>query len=132
MINLAALFFCHAQDAIECYSINTVDSRVDSLFSFNFNKMYSVIRDNVAQGDNNIDRNFVYLLTFLTGIDCHTTNYSGFCYFTDIELKEWSDWYLKNKTKIEWENVQKAILILQKKTAITEEEQSFLISLKIE
>ena len=91
-----------------------VDERVDSLFTVNFQKMTEVIEKNIALDDNTIDREFVILLTFLSGVDCKTTDYSGFCYFSENELILWKDWYDKNKYKLKWVNVERGLELIRK------------------
>ena len=124
--------FCTILFSGQVYADNlcqkTVDLKVDSLFQSNFKRMEKTITGEKPQGDNSVDRSFVYLLTYFTGIDCKTSDYSGFCYFDKEKLNLWKKWYGENKSEIEWKVVEKALSILEKSYP-SEDEFEFLENL---
>lgn len=105
-----------------------VDEKVDSLFSSNFDKMEKVIENNLPIDDSHVDRYFIYMLTYLSGIDCEAIDYSGFCHFTRKSLDEWKLWYKKNKLFLKWEKINQGFLLL-KKDKLTDKEFDELDSL---
>jgi hypothetical protein len=106
-----------------------VDPRVDSLFTLNFTKMNRAITTKRLD-DSYVDRKFVILLTYLSGIQYDTSDYSGFAYFSSKTLEKWEVWYKENKHKIVWEKVNIGLFLL-KKNLRSEEDFKELRSLLI-
>lgn len=77
---------------------------IDSIFNENFNKMLYAVDSNMMY-DNYVDRLFLYLLCCMSGIECTTIDYSGFCYFDKKRLEEWKNWFKLNKHEISVEKV---------------------------
>jgi hypothetical protein len=79
-------------------------SWIDSIFNENFNEMQLAVDSNKMY-DIYVDRVFVYLLSYMSGIECTTIDYSGFCYFDKKKLEEWENWFEINKHEISVEKV---------------------------
>lgn len=122
-----AILFSGQVFAIDLYQDN-VDFKVDSLFQSNFKRMEKTITGEKSQDDNSVDRAFVSLLTYFSGVECSASDYSGFCHFDKEKLTLWEEWYKKNKSEIEWGVVENALKIL-KKPYPSEDEYEFLENL---
>jgi hypothetical protein len=106
-----------------------VNAWVDSLFCENFKQMEYAVENNLMY-DNYVDRYFVLLLSFLSGIECSSIHYSGFCYFDKKKLEDWKAWYNSNKCKITKENVLWGLSILKSESK-TQNQLDSLYKLKI-
>lgn len=78
--------------------------KIDSIFYSNFKQMKYALDSHIIN-DTHVDRFFVHLLTYLSGIQCSNVDFTGFCYYDYEKLQEWENWYKKNKSKITLEIV---------------------------
>ena len=102
---------------------------IDSIFNVNFNKMQYAV-DSSKMYDNYVDRVFVYFLSFISGIECTTIDYAGFCYFNKNKLEEWERWYEFNKNQISKETVLWGLSVLRAEN-LNQQQLDSLRSLRI-
>lgn len=102
---------------------------VDSVFNVNFSRMQLAV-DSSKMYDNYVDRGFVYFLSYISGIECTTIDYSGFCYFNKERLEEWRKWYESNKHQIYKEKVEWGLSVLHSEN-ITQQQLDSLHRLKV-
>ena len=77
---------------------------IDSVFYTNFERMQNAFDSNMMY-DTHVDRIFVYMTCYFSGIECKNIDFSGFCYFDEKKLKQWKDWFELYKDRIEKEKV---------------------------
>jgi predicted membrane-bound dolichyl-phosphate-mannose-protein mannosyltransferase len=73
---------------------------------------------------------FIYLSTYLSGIQIDVQSYSGVPELDSKKLIEFESWYKENKDRIIWDRVKKGLEILRS-TQIDQKQIKELESLKI-
>ena len=82
----------------------TNTERVDSLFRKNFQELDTVVFLNKKTSLSVENIRFVYLISFLSGINFNVeSSYTGTPVLTPQLLTEWERWYNMNKSKIDWQ-----------------------------
>lgn len=57
-------------------------------------------------------------------------DYTGFCYYSQIELSKWENWYNKKKGEIKENDIKEALSIL-KKSLLEDDDIKFLKALYV-
>ncbi len=94
-------------------SINETDS-VDSYFINNFSKIECRLKhDSIYQCFNIEIKEFVLVISALSGNEAMITDYGGTLAVTNELLRNWKRWYIEHRDLIKWENVLYAVQFLK-------------------
>jgi hypothetical protein len=102
-------------------------TRVDSVFIGNFRSIKQKLQKQQALTLN--ESKFIYVASFMSGIDFDIESYAGTPLLTLKKLARFESWYSKNKSRIVWGNLARGLEIVN--LPPTDETEAELSSLRI-
>lgn len=101
--------------------------KVDSTFHVNFRSLRNKLIKH--QHLSSSEMRFVYVVSFMSGIDFNLETYSGEPLLTRRKLQQFENWYGRYKSRIEWLKLQRGLLLIA--APPTDETSSELEALRI-
>jgi hypothetical protein len=131
IILLAVMTLFYNENAY-CQKHNECILDIDSLFQSHFLSLDTTIK---CDANNRFiissDKEFIYMISFLSGIPFKMHSYSGHPELNNDKLTEYKYWYHNYRTKVKCETVLHAYILLRKET-LSEEIIEELEKLQIE
>ncbi|WP_426669039.1 hypothetical protein ACPPVU_22805 [Mucilaginibacter sp. McL0603] len=122
------IYGCRNQSGISKSEKNKSQYKVDSVFKKSFLDLNYTLKSKKVMTRDEIT--FIYLSTYLSGIQIDVQSYSGVPELDSKKLIEFESWYKENKDRIIWDRVKKGLEILRS-TQIDQKQIKELESLKI-
>lgn len=97
---------------------NCNNELLDTLFSFNFNRINSHFPSELLNETKNLTLHkdeiaFINLISILSGFGPSNINYLGINKLTRIEVRNWQHWYEMNYCKLKYENIIIALYLIE-------------------
>ena len=82
------------------------EAQVDSFFNINFKRMHFTLDNFMFIRETTVDKSFVWLLSYISGIHCIGVDFAGVCIFDRKTLDEWENWYEKYRKDISTDKIR--------------------------